>query len=169
MDTRFSFSSAKGTLFGLLGVLIFCALLSATVVAGEKKEKAATADEVSREISEAYAAMKSYGFAKKEEFLKWAENRNEVLQAQIDALDQKMEGSGEQLQEKLKETRNDLREERDRLAEKMKAVRESSEQAWEDAKWGVSAALEKLERAYERAKSRFEQDAGKKREPRPGE
>lgn len=165
MKTRISFSTLKVFLFLLIFPLIFCVLLSAPAGAGEKESEAVTPEEVSKEISEAYAAMKNYGFTKKEEFLRWAEERNEALQTQIDVLDQQMERSSKQMQEKLKETRKELREERLRLEAKMKAVRESGEQAWEDAKWGVSAALEKLERAFEQAKSRFEQGEGEQMQP----
>ncbi|NIQ98142.1 MAG: hypothetical protein GWO11_04675 [Desulfuromonadales bacterium] len=128
-------------------------------LAGDKANTSKS--DVSREISQAYSAMKGYGYEKKEAFLAWAEERTRQLREQIDELDARIEKSNDEIRSELMEARRDMQQERRELGRSMKKVRKSTEAAWEDAKWGVSAAMEKLERAYERARSRFQAAEGK--------
>lgn len=156
MKERSLFLRLKGSLALLAGAVFFCSLFSGPVRAAE--ERKTQAGEVSKEISEAFEAIESYTFARKEEFLKWAEARSQERDARIAEMEKEIERSNEKMRERLKSARDDLREEQRKLAKRMEEVRKSSEAVWEDAKWGFSAALEKLERAYERAKSRFEEE-----------
>ncbi len=134
-------------------------LVFSPAFAAEKRSKPDA--DVSREISQAYDAMKSYGYEKKEAFLAWAQERSGQLQRQIDNLDGKIDQANDEVRSELMEARREMQQEKRELAKSMKRVRKSSKAAWEDAKWGVSAAMEKLERAYERALSRFEQADGR--------
>ena len=143
----------RRVLVTMVGAFLICGLYCPPLLADEP----ATADEVSARITDAYEALKSFTFAKKDEFLRWAEGRSRDLDARIDELQKKMAGEKGPVREDLRKAKEKLLEQRKELARRMDEVRHSGEQAWEDAKWGMSAALDKLEQAYQRARTRFQE------------
>lgn len=148
-------SSRCAVLFAGLAAALLLAV-SPCLGAGKSEAKGKSSDaDVSKEISEAYDAMKSYGYEKKKAFLAWAEKRSSELQEEIEELDARIERSNDEVRSELVEARREMQEERRALDKSMKRVRKSGKAAWEDAKWGLSAAMSKLDHAYDKALSRF--------------
>jgi hypothetical protein len=148
----------RRVLIATAGIFMICGLNCPPLFADEP----ATADEVSARITDAYEALKSFTFAKKDEFLHWAEARSRDLDAKIDELQKEIDREKGPAREDLRRAKKQLLERRKELARRMDEVRHSGEQAWEDAKWGMSAALDKLEQAYQRARSRFKESREQK-------
>ena len=142
----------------LLAVLLITAI-SIPCVWGDETSSANNKDvsgkKVSKELGEAFDAMKQYGFEKKEQFVAWAEERTKELDQKIDVLKEKMDKAGEKANKDWQKTLKDLKTERQKVAKDLNSLKKSGQGAWEDMKWGFSAAYSKMEQAYDKAAERF--------------
>ena len=120
--------------------------------------------QVMRELDEAYRALQEYTYAKKDQFLRWAEARKKELDRQIAELQAQIDAAGDEAKTNLRAARADLEKERGILEERLKTLKQSGAEAWNDTKWGFSAAIDQVEQAYRRARSRFLDEQGKKQE-----
>ncbi len=120
---------------------------------------------VSKELGEAFDAMKQYGYEKKEEFAAWADKRMAELDKKIADLQKKMDKAGAEAKKNWQSTLEALKEERQELGKNLDSLKKSGREAWEDMKWGFSAAFSKMEQAYEKAAERFrDKEEGKEME-----
>jgi len=142
----------------LLTVLLASAISIPCAWGGEASSannKDDSGKKVSKELGEAFDAMKQYGFEKKEQFVAWAEERTKELDQKIDTLKDKMDKAGAKANKDWQKTLEDLKIERQKVAKDLDSLKKSSKGAWEDLKWGFSAAYSKMEQAYDKAAEHF--------------
>lgn len=147
------------TAFRLLILALLAVALSAPCAWGSQHSSDKTSGkEVSKELDDAYDAIKNYTIDKKDQFVAWSNKRMEKLDKKIADLKQDIDEAGDEAKKNWKETLAALKKERQQLGKKLEAVKASSSEAWADVKWGFSAAYEKLEQAYENAADKFEDE-----------
>jgi hypothetical protein len=130
------------------------------------KANAANAAEVEQKIDQAYDAMKGYGYARKQEFVKWAEARTAELDRRITALRKEVGRADTRARTRLEKEMGDLEKKRRELGVKTGELQRSSAQAWSDVKWGFAAAVDSLEQAYDKASARFKEEQEAAQKPR---
>lgn len=146
--------------------LMLAAVLAGAALTGARAETPAgpngqnkpSATEVEQKVGQAYDAMKGYGYAKKQEFLQWADARTAELDRRIAVLRKEVSRADAQAKRRLEKQMAELEEKRKALAAKTDELRRSSAQAWSDMKWSFAAAVDNLEQAYEKASARFKED-----------
>lgn len=118
--------------------------------------------QASEDLDHAYRALQDYTYAKKDEFLRWAQARKADLDRRIADLQTRIDAAGDKAKTNLKAARADLEKERGLLEKHLESLQKSGEKAWNDTKWGFSAAFDKVQQSYHRALSRFEDEQGGK-------
>jgi hypothetical protein len=152
------------TLAAVLAGAPFAAAHAETPASANEPKKASAA-EVEQKVDQAYDAMKGYGYAKKQEFVRWAEARTAELDRRIAALRKEVARSDARARARSEKEMGELEKKRKELGVKTTELQRSSAQAWSDVKWGFAAAVDSLEQAYDKASARFkeEQEAQKPR------
>ena len=114
--------------------------------------------DVEKRVDQAYDTMKDYSYAKKQEFLQWADARTAALDRQIATLRKDVANADAQAGMGLKKEMHELEQQRKVLGTKTEELRRSSAQAWSDVKWGFAAAVDSLEQSYAKASARFKEE-----------
>ncbi len=128
--------------------------------AGAGEPKKASAAEAEQKVDQAYDAMKGYGYAKKQEFVKWADARTTELDRRIAVLRKEVAHADARTKKQLEKEMAELDKKRKELGTRADELKRSSAQAWSDLKWSFAAAVDGLEQAYDRARDRFKEAQG---------
>jgi TolA-binding protein len=126
--------------------------------AGSTEETSPSAEDVKKEVSEAWEAIKSYGFEKREDYQKAAESQLKELNQQIEGLQVKASALKEDMQKEIQQQLDALEEQRDAVQEKLDKIGSATEDAWQEVTAGVNKAVEDLQSAYEDAAAQFESE-----------
>lgn len=91
------------------------------------------------------------------EFIHQIKQQLEDWDYQLDRLEHRVDGLGEELREKAKQTLEDINKQRLELKHKMAELTDQSENAVEDLKEGIELAWDGLKTAYSAARKEFEE------------
>ena len=130
--------------------------LTAPLLAADKKNDKATAENVARQFRKAMEAAKSYSYEKKDEYQKKLQASLDRIDRQIEVWKEKADEAKGKSKKEYKQKVADLKRLRARAQTQLKRVKKATPGAWEDVKSGVSSAMSNLRQAFEKAASHFQ-------------
>lgn len=135
----------------LVPTLAAVLVAAAPLAAEETASDGSGGERTMEEVSEAYEAVKSYGFEKKDEAVTWFGEQLERLDGEIEGLRDDADEAGEEVVE-------DVRRQRDAAAEQLDRLRNATAELWEGVKDGTADAVEELDEAVAGASSDSDED-----------
>lgn len=145
-------------------VLVFSAILglpfTAIGMAAHHEGDKATAENVQEDTAEAFAALKDYSVAQRNEALQAAKSQLDQLDVRIDRLQRNLDRHWQELSQTARKNQQDalqsLREKRNDVAEWYGGLRHSSATAWDKVKQGFADSYDRLETALANARKEFD-------------
>ncbi len=114
-----------------------------------------SAEDVRKEIREAFQAAKAYSFQQKDDYRKKLQSVLDDVNARIDDLQHQAAQAEGEARKQYSRQIEQLRRLRDRVQDQAERVKSATPGAWEEIKSGVGSALEDLRKAFERAGEHF--------------
>ena len=140
-------------------LLLSSLLTFGVVMSTHGAEDAASDQDVSKKIEEAFSAIKHYSVKQKDEAVKNSKIVLDDLDKRIDKLDRRLKKDWQKMDKAARETAQatlkKLRKQRAELAKWYDEVARSSESAWERVKKGFTDSYESLRGSVDKAQDEF--------------
>ena len=112
-------------------------------------------EKVSKEVSEAWDAIKGYAFEKKEDLVTASQKQLDDMQPKIDELRARAKDATGEAKKEADRALATLEEKRKQAAEHLKKTKASSAAAWDDVKTGLGKAMHELDTSFQKASQHF--------------
>jgi esterase/lipase len=140
-------------IIGLLGVFLWCGLISVGVEAGEQPVTPGT---IAKEARETIEATAQYTTQQKEAFQRKAQEELDAIQKQLVALQGKADKASASARAELQKSIHELEVKKEAVKQQLDGLKSATDAKWDEMRAGVHSAIEEMNQSFQRLRSKLQ-------------